>query len=86
MSAVSILSGLVSAVLGFAAWGIAHEHTGTEGLGVIAVVGIQWVVAMVGGYIIGGTAAKSGRKLGIRLNLVSVVITAAALFCYYQFR
>jgi len=86
MEFVSILSGIASAGLGLIAWWIAHAHTGTEGLAVIAVVAIQWVVALVGGYIIGGTAAQQGRRLGPYLNLGSVVLTAVALFLYYHSR
>jgi hypothetical protein len=85
MGVLSILSGLASAILGLAAWGIAHQHTGTEGLAVIFVVAIQWVVALIGGYILGGTAAQRGRKAGLYLNAGSVVITAIALMYHYHF-
>ncbi len=84
--ALSIVAGLVAAFLGAAAWFISQQHTGTEGLAVLAAVVVQGIVALVGGFILGGAAAAQGSKaarLGVVLNIASVTITALALILYY---
>jgi len=71
-------------ILGLAAFGIATQNTGTEGLAVMFVVAIQWMVALVGGFILGGTAAGHGRRVGLLMNVSSVVLTLIALIYYYK--
>ncbi len=86
LGALSILCGLAATLLGAAAWFLSHQRTGTEGLAMIAAVFFQWVVALVGGYVVGGPAAAQGGKaarLGVFLNIGSVVLTALALISYY---
>ena len=54
----------------------------------IAAVFFQWVVALVGVYVVGGPAAARGGKaarLGVFLSIASVVLTVIALFSYYAF-
>jgi hypothetical protein len=85
---VSIVSGLGCAFLGAAAWYISHQRTGTEGLGVLAAVTVQWMVALVGGYILGGAGRAQGSKtarIGLFLNFGSVTLTALALVYHYRF-
>ena len=86
LGASSIVSGVVAAILGDAAWFLSHQRTGMEGLAVLAAVFVQWIVALVGGYILGGGAAAQGGKaarLGVLLNIASVALTALALIFYY---
>ena len=88
MGFVSIVSGLVAAFLGAAAWFISQQRTGMEGLGVLTAVFVQWMVALVGGYILGGAAALQGGKaarVGLFLTIASVTLTALALIYYYGF-
>jgi hypothetical protein len=85
---VSIASGLGCALLGLAAWYISHQRTDTGGLAVLAAVAVQWMVALVGGYILGSAGAAQGGKaarIGLFLNFGSVALTALALIYYYRF-
>lgn len=86
LGTLSIVCGIVATLLGAAAWFLSHQRTGTEGLAVIAAVFCQWVVALVGVYILGVPARRQGGKaarLGVFLNIVSVALTALALISYY---
>lgn len=86
LGALSIVCGIVATLLGAAAWFLSHQRTGTEGLAVIAAVFFQWVVALVGVYILGVPAGRQGGKaarLGVFLNVVGVTLTALALISYY---
>jgi uncharacterized protein (DUF486 family) len=86
LGTLSIACGLVATLLGAAAWFLSHQRTGTEGLAVIAAVFFQWVVALVGVYILGVPAARQGSKaarLGVGLSIASVALTGLALTFYY---
>jgi hypothetical protein len=86
LGTLSMVCGLVATLLGAAAWFLSHQNTGTEGLAVLAAVFFQWVVALVGVYILGLPAARQRGKaarLGVFLNIASVALTALALIFYY---
>ena len=86
LGTLSIVCGLVATLLGAAAWFLSHQRTGTAGLAVMAAVFFQWVVALVGGYILCVPAARRGSKaarLGVLLSIASVALTALALISYY---
>lgn len=86
LGTLSIVCGIVATLLGAAAWFLSHQNTGTEGLAVMAAVFCQWVVALVGVYILGVPARRQGGKaarLGVFLNIISVALTALALISYY---
>ena len=83
---LSIICGLLAALLGLAAWFLSYQNTGTEGLAVMTAVFFQWVAALVGGYILSVPAVRKRSKaarLGVFLNVASVVITSFALIAYY---
>src|SRR5690349_17089833 len=85
LAALSLVCGHLATVLGAAARYVSHQRTGTEGLMVVAMVFFQWMVALVGGFILGVPAFRRGSKagrLGVFLSIASVAVTAVALISY----